>query len=585
MNEKLIVIIPAYEPPKEFVDYAKQVSQIAKRIVVINDGSNDSYNEIFDPIAAIENVDYIRLEKNKGKGFGLKTAFAHCKEFADGDDVIVTADCDGQHKIEDILKVYRSYLEHPGSLMLGSRDFTQKNVPPRSRFGNVFTSKLFHLLYGLNIYDTQTGLRAMSVDMAERFISIRGDRFEYEMNMLIYAQKNGIPVSEAPIETVYPDDPADHVSHFNPIKDSIRILGVVLKNLNWYLISSVLSGLLDILVFFVLTTYIFEISALNTLIATVTARVASSILNFHFNRKYVFAGKSKRSIIRYYLLWLFQLGASYGLVFLFGNIMGLNLTIMKGLGDILLGILSYQIQRLWVFKNDNSREFYGPFITIAKQLAMAFGKKYRINVIPHDDKGVVYVCRHLNMHGPITTLRWFKFNVHPMIYHPFFKERDCYIQYRDYTFSVREGKKAGKFNLKAWLASRIVPAGVRSIKAIPVYRGESASASINTFRHSMDCLIKNESIIVYADIEYTADKDHMSEIYTGFLFLGEMYKRRTGKSLRFIPLYIDDEKRTVTELAPVTADVFKSDSEAAAEYLKLAINGKVTSPDELKLEA
>ena len=143
---------------------------------------------------------------------------------------------------------------------------------------------MFRLFYGLNIYDTQTGLRGFSVSLAKRYLEIKGDRFEYEMGMLIYSQKNDIPIAEVPIQTIYPENAAEHVSHFKTFSDSLRMLGVVLGNLNWYLLSSALSGILDIAVFFILSSVVLgELSAVNTLIAAVGARVASSLLNFSLN--------------------------------------------------------------------------------------------------------------------------------------------------------------------------------------------------------------------------------------------------------------------------------------------------------------
>ena len=58
-KEKLIVIIPAYEPPREFIDYARRVAEFARELVVVNDGSSREYNTVFNQIESIENVKYI----------------------------------------------------------------------------------------------------------------------------------------------------------------------------------------------------------------------------------------------------------------------------------------------------------------------------------------------------------------------------------------------------------------------------------------------------------------------------------------------------------------------------------------------
>ncbi len=572
LKSKTVVIIPAYEPPREFADYAREVAKNAKMLIVVNDGSGEKFNSIFEEISQLENVKYLAYTQNQGKGYALKYAFKYCKDILQPDDVIVTADCDGQHKIKDVLSVAEFSARHGGVLVLGSRNFRLPNIPKKSLSGNTMIRWIFRALYGLNIYDTQTGLRAFSASLLPNMISVKGNRFEYEMGVLIYASKKGIRVAEIPIETVYPENPKEHITHYRAIKDSARMLGVVLKNLNFYILSSVISAVLDVLAFFLISTVLLkDLSAVNTLIATVGARVLSSVFNFIFNFKYVFDGKSKRSVYRYYILWFFQLGASYGLVFLFGNIIGLPLTPTKIICDLLLALASYQIQRHWVF-SDTKKEFWGFLSRFLRKISCIFSKTYRSGVVPYEG-GSVYVARHLDMHGPYTTLKWIGFDVHPMVFYPFFTAKDCYRQYADFTFTARKGKKKKRFNFKAWIASRFVPLPVRSMKSIPVYR--RSIDAVKTFRCAVDVLEKGENIIVYADVEYTASAEKVSEIYDGFLYLGSIYKKKTGKSLKFIPIYIDEERRTINESAPVYIDNFKKDKDAAREYIKLAVNNKL----------
>ncbi len=569
--ENLIVVIPAYEPPREFIDYAKAVSLRVKRLVVVNDGSSAEYDAVFGEIAKCDNVTYIAYKENMGKGHALKTAFAYCVENYSPDNIVVTADCDGQHKIEDIFKVYRAVGYHMDALILGSRDFNSENVPKRSRSGNTKIRALFRLFYGIRLFDTQTGLRGFSVNTAKEFLNVRGKRFEFEMSMLIYAKKHQINIYETPIETIYPEDPKEHVSHFKTISDTLKILRVVLGNFFVYMLAVLASGVFDIGIFFVLTSFIFpEVSAVYTLAATVVSRVTSSFVNFILNYKYVFGGASKKAVVKYYILWVLQLSSSYGIVFLFGNMLGLHLTLTKIVGDMILGIISYQIQQYWVFKDRKSDNFYTPLATSLKPVARFFSKSYRSNVLPYDGE-VVYVARHLNMHGPMTALKWLDFPTHPMVFSPFFTKKDCYIQYRDFTFTERYGKKKRKFNFKAYMASRFVPMLVNSVRAVPVYRSSVKIAK--TFRASLECLLKGEPVIVFPDTEYTAGGDNVSEIYDGFLYLGELYRRKSGKSLKFVPIHIDDEKRCLNEGEIVYCDDFKTEGERAALEIKNAING------------
>ncbi len=587
MKGSLVVVIPAYEPTEDFVGYAERVASFARRLVVVNDGSGKDYDSIFESISKIENVTYFSYPENHGKGYALKYAIKYCIEELDPDSIIVTADCDGQHKTKDILRVYRAALEHHDALILGSRDFDSPNVPFRSRLGNQPMRFFFGLLYGQSLYDTQTGLRGFSLEVARGLLGVHGDRFEYELGCLIYARRQRIPILEVSIETVYPDDPKDHKSHFKAISDSLRVIGVLVGNLGSYIASSALSSVVDVLTFMLLTVVVFpDIDALNTLIATLSARVLSSLINYTLNHRYVFKVATPGSMPRYYILWTCQLGASYGLVTVFRllGVDGIWLTVAKGVGDLGLALISYQIQQHWVFARRNPHKVWGPMASIVQAFARFFSKKYRANVL-RDSNGAVYVCRHLNMHGPYTTLKWLGFEVRPMVLSVFHTENECYKQYAEYTFTKRVGKEATGFNIKAYLASRVVPPLVRSIKAIPVYRG--TADAMKTFRASLKALGEGHSIIVYPDVDYTAEGGS-TDIYDGFLYLGERYKKSYGRSLRFIPLYIDDEGRRIIEYPPISVDNFKEGKNAAKEYLECAINGKPEAskhvPDSLKFE-
>ena len=570
MSKKLIAVVPAYEPPKEFVNYANELSKSVDSLIVVNDGSGEKYREIFVEISKLPNATLIDYDKNCGKGYALKRALTYIISEYSEDDVIVTADCDGQHKIPDVIKVYKQTLETPHCLVLGSRDFSGDNVPKRSKSGNFNMRKMFSFFYGGNIYDTQTGLRGYTVEQAKKFVTVKGDRFEYELGMLIYARKNLIGIKEIPIETVYPEKTEEHVSHFKTGSDSIKVMRVMLGNIGAYFISSVLSAIADVFIFIFLSKVIFsEESPLYSLIATVTARVLSSVINFYGNFKYVFHGESKKSIFRYYILWLIQLGLSYGNLVLIGNVLGGEIVVVKLLGDLVLALISYQVQKHWVFRNQRDGEFYGSFVRFGKTLLRGFSKRYKCTIVKPEEP-VVYVCRHLNMHGPITSLKSFPFDVHPMVLHVFFDEKDCYHQFATYTFSARNNKKAKKFSLKAWFCGFFVPKLVHSAKSIPVYRG--TENPMKTLKVSLEFLALGESIAVYPDTEYTWGYDKPSDIYDGFLFLSTMYKRKTGKDLKFVPLYIDDEKREIVERDALVIHNFREEREEAKEYIIREIN-------------
>lgn len=563
-----IAVIPAYEPPESFAEYAAQVLRTTDALVVVNDGSGKEYDAVFEKIKMLDGASVLSYDKNMGKGYALKHAFSYCLTRFAAEDIIVTADSDGQHTVSDVAAVCDAAAQHSDACILGVRDFTQPNVPARSRAGNKQTLRLLRLLFSLELTDSQTGLRAFTVKTAQAFLSIGGNRFEYETGMLIYAKRNHIPIQEVPIQTVYQEN---HTSHFKTFRDSCRIIGVMLRYLSGSMISGLLATICDLGIFSLLTYVIFpEVSPIYTLIATVCGKIVSSLINFGINCKYVFHGKTKQAIVRFYIVWLGQLLLSYGNVYLFGYGLGGHLTLMKLIGDCVLALITYKLQCNWVYEAPKTKNsFWGWYARFARWLLRTFSHRYKAD-IKEPDSPVVYVCRHLNMHGPYTTMKWLPFDVHPMIIHMFFDREKTVEHMTQYTLSARYGKKPKKFNLAAHIMSYIAPPLMHSLQGVPVYR--EGTKTISTMKCGIKYLMKGESLIIYPDVDYTGSYAQPSDIYNGFLFIGELYYKKTGRPLQFIPLIIDDKQRQIQSGDPVILCNYREEGADVAQKLKQAIN-------------
>ena len=217
MND-IIVVIPAYEPDEALVALIENLRSGFNKFIVVDDGSKTA-DETFARVEKMPGVTLLRHEVNRGKGAALKTAFT--KVLADFPDAagVVTVDADGQHLPEDVANVAKATRENPGRYTLGVRAFSG-DVPLRSRFGNAWSRYFFFLLTGVMIYDTQTGLRGMPRDLLPELVAMPGDRYEYEMRMLVAAARKKLKPVQIQIKTVYLND--NKASHFNPIRDSIR---------------------------------------------------------------------------------------------------------------------------------------------------------------------------------------------------------------------------------------------------------------------------------------------------------------------------------------------------------------------------
>ncbi|NCC69866.1 MAG: glycosyltransferase family 2 protein, partial [Clostridia bacterium] len=224
-NAAPIALIPAYEPSETLVTLTEQLCAAGFRIVIINDGSGPEYNRIFEE--AEHSAVLLTHSENKGKGRALKTGLDFIRRnFGEGNSVIVTLDADGQHSVTDAAKVCGCAAQSPGTLVLGCRGF-DGNVPARSRFGNTVTKAVYRLSTGKHVSDTQTGLRGFGTELLPFLLDVPGERYEYEMNVLLACARENIPISEVGIETIYFNNNAG--SHFDTVKDSFRVYREIIK--------------------------------------------------------------------------------------------------------------------------------------------------------------------------------------------------------------------------------------------------------------------------------------------------------------------------------------------------------------------
>lgn len=224
---KPVIIIPTLNPDRRLINLVEKLKKSNISIVIINDGSKGEGSDIFETLRSKFKCDIFNHTKNMGKGAAIKTGIDYVSKIYPESCGFVTADGDGQHSAEDIIKVAEALKKNHHSLILGSRDFSKKDIPFKSRWGNRITSLVFKVSTGKECPDTQTGLRGISKEFKGICLAVAGDRFEYEMNMLLEFVGHNIPLMHVPIKTIYLEN--NKSSHFNPVKDSIRIYSDILR--------------------------------------------------------------------------------------------------------------------------------------------------------------------------------------------------------------------------------------------------------------------------------------------------------------------------------------------------------------------
>ncbi len=353
-----VILIPALNPGDGLLAYVEDLIRAGfENIIVVDDGSDKKYQYIFKSLQQYKEVILLRHARNFGKGRALKTGFNYFLNRWEEDEQIkgiITVDSDGQHLTTDVVNVSNALNEaQQPTLCLGTRDFNYDFVPFKSKFGNKTTTSVFAFLYGKKINDTQTGLRGISKELVCEYLDLAGERFEYEINMLMQATRRKHAIDEVMIETVYIDNNSE--THFRPVQDSWKIYKVMLGGFCKYIFSSLSSSFIDIIAYrFFL--FLFALCTTNTQIflSTALARVLSSIYNFVINKKVVFESKGNmhRQMVKYYALCIAQMLTSAGAVMLFDYLLGWNKVLEKVIVDTVLFFVSYHIQKVLVFNEE-----------------------------------------------------------------------------------------------------------------------------------------------------------------------------------------------------------------------------------------
>ncbi len=337
-----VVIIPAYRPDQTLVTLTDQLWACGCQMIVVDDGSGREYQQIFDKVRDICIV--LKHSRNRGKGAAIKTALRYIKAELWDSSLVGIMDCDGQHLPEDMMKLFRAAAAHKKALTLGVRTVGAE-MPLRSRLGNQITRMVFRLVSGVRVSDTQTGLRAFDAEMIPELLSIEGERYEYEMNVLMTCAKKKIPIEEAPIRTIYRDK-ENSSSHFRSFVDSARIYKDILR----FTFSSFSSFVLDYLLFSLLLFFMPH-TAVCTHLANIAARVVSAFYNYSMNCRFVFYTKRQAKTAVHYLALASVILFMNSLVLgMFTQVFHIAVYPAKLLTECVLFILSWLVQKFVIFR-------------------------------------------------------------------------------------------------------------------------------------------------------------------------------------------------------------------------------------------
>ncbi len=367
------ILIPAFQPGPQLTALVEHlVEKAVPLIVIVDDGSGPEYLGVFEACSGLAPVRILRHPANLGKGAALKTGIRYVLESVPGRTGVVTADADGQHDPDDIIAVARALAGNPKCLVLGSRQFG-RHVPIRSRVGNLCTRALVRVILGQRVQDSQTGLRGLPVQLLPYLRDLPSNGYEFELDMLIAAKHLGITVVEQPIQTIY--ELANPSSHFDPLRDSMKIYFVLFR----FSLLSLLTAALDNLVFY------FAYHATSSVLAAQDiSRSAAVLFNYNAARKAVFLSHERHAVLfpRYILVVVASGAASYGLIRLLADRFSVDPFLAKLSAELLLFFVNFVLLRdfvftrhLWAAATDWTRYYRSAHFTAR------FTRKYTADVL------------------------------------------------------------------------------------------------------------------------------------------------------------------------------------------------------------
>jgi len=214
-------VIPAYRAGATVGAVVRGVRAHVARVFVVDDGSDDATGAR----AAEAGAEVVRHAVNAGKGTALQTGLAACA--AVGIARALTLDADGQHLPDEVPVLLAASDAEPEAIVVGERRKSGHTIARLNRFGNWIADRLLTAIAGRRLPDTQSGFRVYPV-RATLGLGAAGTRFEFETEILLRAARAGVPVVGVPVAVHYPPV-AERVSHYRPARDTLRIIGTVLR--------------------------------------------------------------------------------------------------------------------------------------------------------------------------------------------------------------------------------------------------------------------------------------------------------------------------------------------------------------------
>ena len=191
---------------------------------------------------------------------------------------------------------------------------------------------------------------------------------------------------------------------------------------------------------------------------------------------------------------------------------------------------------------------------------------YALRYEAENNGAIVYICRHRNAIGPLACLCVLPLGARPWVFAPFMEPKACRDHLASYTFPVTWKRGPVMSRVLASVLGPLFAWLVRSTDAIPVYRNSLKVRE--TYQQSMKALEEGDRLLIFPDINYAEENGDTGALYEGFVLLEQLWNRKTGGHIQFVPINVSVANRTVTVGRSISFSGARSYREEKDEIVK-----------------
>ncbi|MBR2557498.1 MAG: glycosyltransferase family 2 protein [Methanobrevibacter sp.] len=194
------IILPAYNEETRIQPVIDKLAEKGYKMVIVNDGSSDNTLEVIKESKRKypDNIFIYSHMINRGVGVAMQTGFEAVLKY--NPKYIVNMDSDGQHSADDLEDVLEPLVTGKAQAVIGVRPL--KDMPFSRGFANSIMNLLTRIFYRVDVSDSQTGFRALTIDALNK-ITINARGYLISSEFIREINDNNIPFAEVPIETIY----------------------------------------------------------------------------------------------------------------------------------------------------------------------------------------------------------------------------------------------------------------------------------------------------------------------------------------------------------------------------------------------